>query len=247
MGGFLDLFSEKKPILGMLHLKGSTDEDVMQRMKKEVDIYVKEGLSAVIVENYFGTYHHMVQALEYIKSQNLNIPYGVNCLNVDIMGFELAHQYGASFVQLDSVIGHVQPRDEESIAAFLEIFRNRYQVKVLGGVRFKYQPVLSENTVEKDLEISRGRCDAVCITGNATGEETSLDKIKQFRKALQDFPMIVGAGVTPENMAKQFAYADGAIVGSYFKDTGRDDGEVSPERVRNIVNAAKKIREEMGV
>ncbi len=53
---------------------------------------------------------------------------------------------------------------------------------------------------------------------------------------------MVGAGITPENMEKQFAYADGAIVGSYFKDTYKDDGEVSGEHVKAIVEAAEKIR-----
>nr|WP_265340904.1 hypothetical protein [Clostridioides difficile] len=31
--------------------------------------------------------------------------YGVNCLNVDTMGFELATKYNASYIQVDSVVG----------------------------------------------------------------------------------------------------------------------------------------------
>ena len=185
----------------------------------------------------------MVRALEYVRTQELPIPYGVNCLNCDPMGFELAMEYGASFVQLDSVVGHVNPRDEASIAAFLELYRNRYQGGyVLGGVRFKYQPVLSENTVEEDLAIAQGRCDAVCVTQDATGQETSMAKIEQFRAALGDFPLIVGAGVTPENAHKSLAVADGAIVGSFFKDTYKDDGEVSAEHIAALMDAVRAIR-----
>lgn len=239
---FLQLFHEPKPILGMLHLKGDSDQDVWERMKREVDIYVNGGLDAVIVENYFGRYHHMEQALDYVRSLKLDIPYGVNCLNVDAMGFELAQKYRASFVQLDSVIGHVKPRDEETIKAFLELYRNRCHVQVLGGVRFKYQPVLSENSVETDLVLAKERCDAVCVTGDATGAVTPLEKIRLFRKTLGDFPLIVGAGMTPENMREQMEYADGAIVGSYFKHNHQDSGEVSAEHVKQVVDAVRAVR-----
>lgn len=239
---FLDLFHNEKPIIAMLHLKGDTDKDIVERFKQEIDIYTHNGVDCIIVENYFGTYRHMEMALEYIQHLKLHIPYGVNCLNVDPMGFELANTYGASFVQLDSVVGHVKPRDEDTLEAFFKQYRSRFNLPILGGVRFKYQPVLSVNSVEKDLQIAMHRCDAICVTQDATGQETSLDKIKQFRNSIHDFPLIVGAGITPENMKKQFTYADGAIVGSYFKDNYKDAGEVSAEHVIKIVNAAKKVR-----
>lgn len=242
---FLGIFQNKKPIIGMLHLKGETDDAVMERLKKEVDIYVSNGLDSIIVENYYGTYHHMVMALEYVREQKLEIPYGVNCLNGDTMGFELSQNYGAAFVQLDSVVGHVKPEDEEILSAYFETMNQKYSAAVLGGVRFKYQPVLSKNSVEEDLRIARGRCAAVCVTQDATGQETSMDKIRQFRSVLGDFPLIVGAGLTPENMQKQFAYADGAVVGSYFKDTYKDTGDVSAEHVQEIMRKVKEIRENL--
>lgn len=239
---FLDLFRNKKPILGMIHLKGDTDEDIYERMKKEVQIYLDNGVDCIILENYFGQYHNLEKAIEYVQGLHLDIPYGVNCLNVDPMGFELAGKYGASFVQLDSVVGHVKPRDEDTLDAFFKLYRERYQVLVLGGVRFKYQPVLSEKSVEEDLKIAMTRCDAICVTQDKTGQETSMDKIIQFRNAIGEFPLIVGAGLTPENMEKQFEYADGAIVGSYFKENHVDVGEMSSENVKEVMDKVNEIR-----
>ncbi|OUN85940.1 BtpA/SgcQ family protein [[Collinsella] massiliensis] len=241
---FLSLFRERKPVMAMLHLKGSDPDDVFERMKRELDIYVREGVDAVIVEDYFGTYGDMRRALAYIQETKPDIVYGVNCLNIDAMGFELAMEFDAAFVQLDSVVGHVKPRDEEALAAFLELYRSRYTGCVLGGVRFKYQPVLSERSLEEDLAIARGRCDAVAVTQDATGQETSLDKIRAFRAGLGDFPLIVAAGVTPENLRESFKIADGAVVGSYLKDTHRDDGELSAAHVREFMDAVRRVREE---
>ncbi len=244
--GFLSIFNESKPIMAMLHLKGETQHEIDERMKREVDLYVQGGVDAVIVEDYFGTYDDMRRALDYVSSQNLPIPFGINCLNVDAMGFELGMEFGAAFIQLDSVVGHVKPRDERSIAAFLAMYRKRYDGKVLGGVRFKYQPMLSENSVEEDLVIAKDRCDAVCVTQDATGQETSMEKIEQFRAALGDYPLIVGAGVTPENARKSFALTDGAIVGSFFKDTYKDDGDVCAEHIAALMSVVREIRAEEG-
>ncbi len=43
------------------------------------------------------------------------------------------------------------------------------------------------------------RCDAIAVTENATGQETSMEKIELFRKNLGDFPLVIAAGVTLEN------------------------------------------------
>ena len=82
------------------------------------------------------------------------------------------------------------------------------------------------------------------MTQDATGQETSIDKIRSFRAGLGDFPLIVAAGVTPENARESLKIADGAVVGSYFKDTYHDDGEVSLDHVRAIMDAVHAVREE---
>ncbi len=72
-----------------------------------------------MLENYYGNYYDLERILEYVSKSNLSIPYGVNCLNVDTMGFELATKYNASYIQVDSVVGHVKPRDEATLEEFL--------------------------------------------------------------------------------------------------------------------------------
>lgn len=242
MRDILACFGERKPIIGMIHCKGTDRDDVLARAKREIDAYVQGGLDGVIVETYFGTLSNVDEVLSYLDRARLPIACGVNVLNVDAMGFEMARRHRCDFVQLDSVVGHVKPRDEESLAAFLAKERATCDACVMGGVRFKYQPVLSERTEAEDLETAKGRCDAVCVTEDATGQETSMGKISRFREALGDFPLFVCAGVTPEHVAEQLSVADGAVVGSYLKDTHRDDGEVCPQHVDALMNAVRSLR-----
>jgi len=243
MSEFLKIFKNKKPIFGMLHLKGNNDEEVFERAKKEIDIYRENGIDAVIVENYYGNYYQMEKVLDYLNTSKFeNLIYGVNCLNVDIMGFELANRYNASFVQFDSVAGHLKERDDYTYEAFINKYRKESKAFVLGGVRFKYQPYLSGRSLEEDLKIGMSRCDAIVVTQDATGQETSMEKIKEFRKIIGDFPLVIGAGVTADNCIEQLSVGDAAIVGSYFKDTYKDSGDVDGTHVKKLLDTLKEIR-----
>ncbi len=242
MNNILSCFNVNKPVIGVIHGKGQDDEEILKRAVEEINLYKDNGVDGILVETYFGKYKQIEKILEYLKKEKLAIPYGVNCLNVDAMGFELANQYDCSFIQIDSVVGHVKPRDEQSLEAFFETFRSRCKAYVMGGVRFKYQPILSECSVEEDLKKAMKRCDAICVTENATGQETSISKIEEFRNGIGDFPLFVCAGVTAENVSEQLKYADGVVVGSYFKDTYKDTGDVCKEHVVELMSAVKDFR-----
>lgn len=239
---FLSLFQNEKPIIGMIHLKGKDDEDVFERAKKEIAIYIEHGVDGIILETYFGNYYQLERILEYVEKSNLPVVYGVNCLNVDHLGFHLANKYHAQFVQIDSVVGHVKERDEPSLHEFFKIERENSDACLIGGVRFKYQPVLSSHTVEEDLKTAMTRCDGICVTGEATGENTSIEKIKQFKDTVGNFPVIVAAGITKETLEEQMSIADAAIIGSYFKDTRIDTGDVCAEHVKEITDIIKRMR-----
>ena len=100
---FLDLFSQPKPILAMLHLKGTTRDDIMQRALREVDIYARCGVDAVIVEDYFGDETDVENVLALLSRERPQVVVGVNVLDNFAKSYELAAQYGAKFMQVDSI------------------------------------------------------------------------------------------------------------------------------------------------
>lgn len=240
---FLSLFKNEKPIIGMLHLKGDSAESIFERFKKELNMYIEHGVDGVIVESYYGSYSNLEQALDYIHTTGISIPYGVNCLNLDTMGFYLAKKYNADFVQIDSVVGHVKARDEEGLEEYFKLMRSYYDGYLIGGVRFKYQPVLSEKSLEEDLKIAMRRCDGICVTQDRTGQETSIEKIKEFKDVIGEFPLIIAAGVTPDNVKSSFNFGDAAICGSFFKDNYKDEGELCSEHIDELIHSVNCIRE----
>lgn len=239
---FLSIFKDTKPILGMLHLKGDTPQSVLKRALLEARQMVDAGVSAVIVENYFGTPENVEAVLAQFQEQGVDFIYGVNVLHQDETAFELARQYGCAFLQLDSVSGHLPPQEDEAFAQKLASLRAGYSGYVLGGVRFKYQPYLSGRSLAQDLALATQRCDAIVVTGDATGALTPVEKIQSFREGIGAFPLVVGAGMTPKSCAAQLALADAAIVGSYFKEGYVDSGDVCPDHVRQFMQAVELCR-----
>ena len=240
---FEKVFGTKKAVIGMIHLAGFTPEKIDAQARREIGLMYGAGVDAVLVENYFGDVSDVIRTLEFLRENYPDRPYGVNVLGDFAASYRLAQEYGAAFMQVDSICGHLSPTADRKYAAEVAKLRSSGKpVFVLGGVRFKYQPVRSGRSLEVDLRLGMERCDAIVVTGPGTGVNTDLEKIRAFRDVLGDFPLIVGAGMTAETCVQQLSLADGAIVGSFFKIDGRTEREVDPERVRQFMERARLVR-----
>lgn len=168
--------------------------------------------------------------------------FGVNILGDYKKAFELAGKYDADFIQIDSVCGHLTPEQDSPYADELMTLMEDRTFQVLGGLRFKYQPIRSGRTLEKDAELARQRCDALVTTGEGTGKNCPTEKLFEFRKVLKDFPLIVGAGVTAGNVCEKLEYVDGVIIGSWLKEGHNDYGDVCEEYVKEFMDKVVECR-----
>lgn len=234
-----EVFCVDKPIIGMLHLSGYGREKILENAKREIDIMYRNGVNAVLVENYFGDRVDVENALKLLQKDYPDKVYGVNMLGFPELAFDLARKYGAKFVQMDSVCGHLEPNYEKPFLKKLDAMRGDGDIFLLGGVRFKYQPYRSGRSLEEDLKLGMERCDAIVVTGEGTGIQTDLEKIKTYKAILNEFPLIVGAGMTAGTVAEQLAYADGGIVGSYFKEYGEAEYPLDENRVKEFMRNAQ--------
>lgn len=239
MNKYRTLFEDRKPILAMLHLGEMEGRSMMETAKREIEIYYQNGVDAVLVENYFGSAGDCQVVLEYLQKNYPERIYGVNILGDHRRAFALAETYNARFIQIDSVCGHYPPTLDALYGEEVEQLCKNSRAAVLGGVRFKYQPVCSGRTVEEDLTIAQSRCDAVVVTGEGTGLNTPDVKIREFGAALGEFPLVTGAGVTIETARATLELCDGLIVGSWLKEGHRDCAPVSEKNVRRFVAAVR--------
>ena len=244
MTSFAHLFPHAKTLIGMLHLKGHSPTDVLARARREARMMEDAGFDAVIVENYFGSPDDMLRVLDTFVAHPIAPRIGINLLGNTANAFTLARLPDVDFIQIDSVAGHLPPRQDADFALWLS--QNMRQVPstvVLGGARFKYQPVLSTRTEEEDVRCAAIRAHAVVCTSEGTGIETKIDKIARFRTALPpDTPLVIGAGLTIHNLADQMQHAQAGIVGSWLKDGHIDSGDMNAEHVRAFGKAFAGLR-----
>ncbi|MEP9386059.1 BtpA/SgcQ family protein [Mesorhizobium sp. KR9-304] len=240
------LFPDGKPVLGMLHLGGQAPEERLSRALVEARDMIAGGVDAVVVENYFGDPDDVRRVLEAFERDAPGVVVGLNLLRDFRLGFELVKRFGVSFLQIDSVCGHLPPDEDADYASELKERRAATDALLFGGVRFKYQPVKSGRSEEEDIRLGMARADALVVTGEATGQGTDNAKVLRFRDVVgTDYPLIVGAGMTAATAADQMRIADGAIVGSYFKDSYKDTGIVDVAHVRELMEEVRKVRTEL--
>lgn len=228
-----------KPIIGMIHLAGN--DSAVARALTEVELYAYLGLAGCIVENYHGgidDVEAVLKALQNNRPENFEI--GINILpNEYKEAFELADRYNASFIQLDAVagkyLGHKFDNDEYQTS------RDSYpNIQVLGGVWPKYYTPVKGSDLVIDVMKGKYSCDAVVCTGSGTGKETPIDKLQSFKKILINKPLIVGAGVTKDNVLAQLSIADGAIVGSAFKPGGVTSARIDVGLIQDFMEVVKQ-------
>jgi len=220
----------------MIHLAGNSDAEITGRALEELTIYESEGVDGAIIEDYHGHPKDVTKVLEE-SSTGFKIIRGVNVLTNPYKAFELASACGAGFVQFDSV------QKKHLYLAKYNTMRERFpDIAVLGGVRFKYTHSTG-NSLEEDINDGKSRCEAIVTTGEGTGIETPIQKLKYFRKYLGNFPLIVGAGVTLENAYEQLSITDGAIIGSYFKPKKDTHAKVDRELVKEFMDRVRNIRD----
>ena len=226
---FFRLFPGKS-VIGMIHLAGRDRNEVLERALEEVSIYEEGGLHGIIVEDYHGTPKDVENTLKNLRGRHNKLVVGVNVLSLPYSSFSY-DGYGVKFAQFDSV---QEPGINPGIYNQMRILYP--EMVVLGGIGFKYIKPTGK-TLEQDIAEGMSRCEAIVTTGEATGLETPIEKLIEFRRIMGEFPLIVGSGVNDKNIREQMEICDAAIVGSYFKNENTLD-KVCRERVRRLMDAA---------
>lgn len=230
----------KIPIFGMIHLAG---QNPVTRALEELAIFEEEGIDGAIVENYHGSVQDVIETLQETHKRELGVVIGVNILPNDFyQSLPLAQKYGANFIQLDHVAG-IYHSGELNFESYRAVKNKHPDIIVLGGVWPKYYRPIEGSDLEKDLKTGIKRAEAIVVTGAGTGKETPLSKIKRFGEIIGDHPLIIGAGLTPDNAYEQLCLSNGAIVGTSLKMNDNTHNLIDRRRVRDFMSVVKEARE----
>ena len=262
-----NFLKDQKTIIGMIHVDplpgtpkfNSTIPEIIAKARAEALIYQKAGIDVLMIENMHDVPFdrnvgpEITAAMAVVGSevkQATGLRCGVQILaaaNKEALG--AAQAAGMDFVRAEGfVFGHVA--DEGYIdGSAADVLRYRRQIGaddilVLTDVKKKH----SSHAITADVDIVETAhaaefflSDGVIVTGVATGTAASLEELQQVKRAV-DIPVLVGSGVTQENVDQYLAVADALIVGSYFKYEGHWAKGVEFERVKTFMDRVNKLR-----
>lgn len=267
-----DIFSEKLPVIGMIHLdplpgtpkyQKSSINEIAEKALEEAKILDKCGVDGVIVENFNDMMFQkqvgpevvapMTYVAEKIKSST-NLSLGLCVLQSDpFASLSIAKTVGGDFIRVpyytETYI--VDAGVMESVAADTLRFRKKIDAENIGifaDVHIKHGYTLSRRPLAESAEdaVERGLADAVIITGRKTGGKTDPEDVYKVNDRLSETPVIVGSGVTSQNLEKYFPKeGDAAIVGTSLKKDGKVENMIDEARVERFMEKVRKCRKEV--
>jgi uncharacterized protein len=262
-----NLLAGKKTVIGMIHagaLPGSPRYGgdfaaVKKKALAEAELYKDCGVDMLMVENMHDVPYlnraagHETTACMAVLGHEVKtitgLPTGLQILaGANIQALAAAHAAGLDFIRAEGfVFGHLA--DEGPINSDAgEVLRYRkaigaQNIAVFTDIKKKH----SSHAITSDISIAETAraaefflSDGVIVTGAHTGAAASLDEIGQVRKAVK-LPVLVGSGVTVDNVDQYLEAADALIVGSHFKQGGQWQNPLDPARVKAFMKRADSL------
>ena len=253
------------PVVGMVHLRPlpgapAWDGDlgaVETAARRDAEALAAGGAGAIMVENYHDvpffpervpaeTIAAMTRLALAVSDAAGGLPLGINVLRNDTRAaLAVAAAVGAAFIRVNVHTGAALTDQGVIQGRAAETMRLRRvlapEVAVWADLRVKHAAPLAERPLADEVGDlrSRGRADALIVSGAATGAAADPARLAAARDALPDGPLLVGSGATAENVS-DFALADGFIVGTSLKT----DDHIDRERVAAFVAAVRALDSE---
>jgi hypothetical protein len=264
----LDWLRGKKQVVAMIHVgalpgtpRASEDPIALQdRACREAQMYEAAGVDALMLENMHDVpYMRATVGPEIVASmtavacavrRSSSRPLGLQILagaGREALAVALAAQL--EFVRVEGfVFAHVA--DEGIIQACAgDMLRYRRaigaeHVAVFADIKKKHcsHAITSDQDIVETAHAAEFfLADGVIVTGRATGEPAELDELARVKAAVK-LPVLVGSGVTVDNVQEYLPHADALIVGSHFKESGHWAQPVDSERVKRFMDRVEELR-----
>ncbi|XP_061390667.1 uncharacterized protein F13E9.13, mitochondrial [Musca vetustissima] len=245
--------------------KGNWSE-IIDKAKYEANIYQKYKMDSILIENMhdipyvqhrqFGpeTTSCMTRICQEVRNiiskESRRIPLGVQVLACgNKQALAIAKACDLQYIRAEGfVFGHVADEGYTDACAG-EILRYRKyidaeEVLIFTDLKKKH----SSHAITQDvtlLETAKAAefflSDGIIITGNSTGDAAKPKDFKDL-KGKVNVPLLVGSGVTLDNIDDYFEYISAAIIGSHFKKQGLWSNDLCEKTIEAFMSKVLEMR-----
>jgi membrane complex biogenesis BtpA family protein len=170
--------------------------------------------------------------------EHVRLPIGFNVLRNDARAaLALCAACGGSFIRVNVHTGAMVTDQGVIEGNAHETVRYRRQLaplaQIFADVHVKHATPLGNPDLETSARdtLERGLADGLIVSGSGTGQVADPGELERVRHAVPRARILVGSGVTKDNVTRYLEHADGVIVGTSLKFGGRVGNHVDVKRV----------------
>lgn len=176
-----------------------------------------------------------IQVLACGGKEALAVAKSTNCSFIRNEGYVFSHIGDEGFIDSNAgeILRYRKAIDADDIMVFSDMKKKHSSHSITSDV----------SLLETALAAQFFRSDGVILTGKATGDETDLNELILLheQRPKLDIPIIIGSGVTAENLPNYNGVADALIIGSHFKVGGHWENELCGDRISDFMERFYEI------
>ncbi|MFD2175898.1 BtpA/SgcQ family protein [Rhodobacter lacus] len=267
-GAISEIFGRDKALIGMIHCpafpgapryRGETVDAIYDACMRDAERLIEGGLHGLIVENHGDVPFSKPEdigpetpAMMAVVTDRLRtafgVPLGINVLaNAPLPALATAVAGGAQFIRVNQWAnayvaneGFMEGRAAEAMRYRALLRAERVKIFTDSHVKHGAHAIVADRTIgELTRDLAFFDADAIIATGQRTGNSATVEEIEEIGAATH-LPLLVGSGVTEENIGMILDRTNGVIVASSLKEGGVWWNPVDPARVKSFVAAAKE-------
>lgn len=265
-GAIGEIFGRQKVLIGMIHCppfpgspryRGATMDSLYDACLHDAEALVAGGMHGLIVENHGDipfskpedigpeTPAFLSVVTDRVKRAT-GVPVGINVLaNAPLPAIATAVAGGADFVRVNQWAnayvaneGFMEGRAGEALRYRSLLRAEKVRIFADAHVKHGSHAIVADRSVtELTRDLAFFDADCVIATGQRTGHAASPEEIDEIAAATH-LPVLVGSGVTEDNIATILSRTNGVIVASSLKVGGVWWNPVEPDRVKRFVERA---------
>lgn len=231
---FREVFKNTHTVLPVIHAE---DEAQVRRNAERAS---SAGADGIWLINHSFSYEWLIGIYQKLRSDNPSAWIGLNCLELTPYETMAEIDLDVSGIWSDQAYIQEWSGDSQVVASHFDKERQRRNWTGLyfGGVAMKGQRHVRD--LEEAARISKNHMDVLCTSGQATGIETPVDKVRRLKAALGEFPLAIASGVTPGNVRQYLPYVDVFLVATGVSDSFT---ELNENLLRELVGIVREDQE----
>jgi uncharacterized protein len=250
-----------KPLVAMIHLpplpgagnyEGAPVRGIVDRAVREARLLSDAGFDALLIQNTHDRPSSVVAPAETLTAMTavaealsgaVSCPLGINIHKNDGPGaVAVAHAVGAAFVRVKVLVGATLGPEgmiqgnAEAVVRLRSKLRSKIELWADLGELTSVPLVRMPIEVLADWTARFGSADRLIVTEADVAR--SAEAVSAARKGAS-VPILIGGRSDPRSIALALGGSDGVIVGSYLHADGDTANDIDPQRVRELMLAAR--------